>query len=111
MCERSGRGQRILVLTRLLSQDLEERGSHNNLIDFSTYKSLVLFNPGHTSSWFAHTDTLQALNPAVDWRSVEEAYLGNRPVEIAYVDNFFSQPALDKLRDIALGSTIFFDRK
>ena len=53
----------------------------------------------------------QALNPEVDWHAVEEAYLGNAPIELAYVDNFFSPKALAVLLDMARGSTFFFENK
>lgn len=52
---------------------------------------------------------MQALNPNVDWNAVEEAYLGNGPVEIVHIDEFFSQKALAILLDIAHGSSIFVD--
>lgn len=53
----------------------------------------------------------QALNPSVDWRAVEEAYLGNKPVEITYVDNFLTEQALSVLLDMARGSSIFVDNR
>lgn len=40
---------------------------------------------------------------------MEEAYLGNGPVEIVHIDGFFSQKALAALLDIAHGSSIFVD--
>lgn len=52
---------------------------------------------------------MQALNPDVDWHAVEEAYLGNSPVPITHVDNFFSQEALAVLLDLARGTSIFVD--
>lgn len=54
---------------------------------------------------------IQALNPEIDWNAVEEAYLGNRPVQIAHIDNFFSQEALAMLLDLARGSSIFVDNR
>lgn len=53
----------------------------------------------------------QALNPEVDWTFVEEAYLGNAPIELTYVDNFFSPKALAVLLDMARGSTFFFENR
>lgn len=53
----------------------------------------------------------QALNPRVDWQAVEEAYLGNKPVEITYVDNFLTEQALSILLDMARGSSIFVDNR
>ncbi|CAM9963336.1 unnamed protein product [Laminaria digitata] len=53
----------------------------------------------------------QALNPDVDWNAVEQAYLGNTPIELAYVDDFFSPKALAVLLDMAYGSTFFFDNR
>lgn len=53
----------------------------------------------------------QALNPEVDWNAVEEAYLGKKPVEITYVDNFFSPKALNALLEMARGSTFYFDNR
>lgn len=47
----------------------------------------------------------------MDWVSVEEAYLGNAPIELTYVDNFFSPKALAALLDMARGSTIFFENR
>ncbi|CAM9268601.1 unnamed protein product [Ectocarpus fasciculatus] len=52
---------------------------------------------------------MEALNPNVDWNAVEEAYLGDGPVEIVHIDGFFSQKALATLLDIAHGSSIFVD--
>ncbi|CAM9453584.1 unnamed protein product [Ectocarpus sp. 12 AP-2014] len=52
---------------------------------------------------------MEALNPNVDWNAVEEAYLGNGPVEIVHIDGFLSQKALATLLDIAHGSSIFVD--
>lgn len=42
---------------------------------------------------------------------MEKAYLGNAPIELAYVDNFFSPKALAVLLDMARGSTFFFDHR
>ena len=42
---------------------------------------------------------------------MEEAYLGNTPAKLAYVDDFFSPKALAVLLDMAYGSTFFFDNR
>ncbi|CAM9145497.1 unnamed protein product, partial [Pylaiella littoralis] len=54
---------------------------------------------------------MEALNPNVDWHAVEEAYLGNQPVPITHVDNFFSSKALAMLLDMARGTSIFVDSR
>lgn len=46
------------------------------------------------------------LNPDVDWKSVERAYLGGEP-EIAVIDNFLSPEALAGLQRFALISTVW----
>lgn len=47
----------------------------------------------------------------MDWNGVEEAYLGNQPVSITHVDNFFSPNALAVLLDLARGTSIFVDSR
>lgn len=54
---------------------------------------------------------MQALNPDVDWHTVEEAYLGNQPVPITHVDNFFSPKALAILLDLARGTSMFVENR
>lgn len=54
---------------------------------------------------------MQALNPDVDWLAVEEAYLGNQPVPITHVDNFFSPKALAILLDLARGTSMFVENR
>ncbi|CAN0131920.1 unnamed protein product [Scytosiphon promiscuus] len=54
---------------------------------------------------------MEALNPKLDWKAVEEAYLGNRPIKITHIDNFFSEEALAVLLDLARGSSIFVDNR
>ena len=49
-----------------------------------------------------------ALNPAVDWKRVEAAYLERAP-GMAFVDDFMVPEALEGLRRFALESTIWFD--
>lgn len=63
----------------------------------------------HTTLYDAVRIACQALNPEVDWRAMEDAYLGNTPIELVYIDDFLSAKALAVLRDLALGSTIYFD--
>lgn len=58
-----------------------------------------------------HLKNVQALNPDVDWLAVEEAYLGNKPVSITHVDNFFSPEALAILLDLARGTSIFVENR
>lgn len=47
----------------------------------------------------------------MDWHAVEEAYLGNQPVPITHVDNFFTPKALAMLLDMARGTSIFVDSR
>lgn len=68
--------------------------------------------PVHTAKKsLSSTWLTQALNPDVDWRAVEEAYLGNQPVPITHVDGFFSPKALAILVDLARGNSIFVENR
>ncbi|CAM9277975.1 unnamed protein product [Hapterophycus canaliculatus] len=82
----------------------------NLLLPMPAAERVVSAMPLHT--WeYDEIPWMKALNPVVDWHAVEEAYLGNRPVPITHVDNFFSAEALAVLLDLARGTSIFVDNR
>lgn len=69
--------------------------------------TLLTLKISTTKTLYGH----QALNPEVDWKALEETYLRNEPVQLAYVDDFFSEAALAILLDMARSSTIYFETR
>lgn len=49
-----------------------------------------------------------AVNPELDWPSIESEYFANKP-GMAFIDNFLKPEALARLRRFCLESTIWFD--
>lgn len=60
-----------------------------------------------SASWLHAMPSMpDVLNPANDWRALEEAYLAGTP-EILTIDNFLSEPALKAFQDFAHASRVW----
>lgn len=96
----------LAALSRLESLHTEKSGQEKVFVDVPTVRRIAAsFN---RIIHYANAPELVggALNPVLDWRAIENAYLGSTP-EIITIDDFLRPEAVKCLRQYCLESTVW----